>query len=91
MEAFGSTLLVLFAPLFLSGAKREPARPMIAFHAAMELVHPERRQPYQALAPASKMRKADYIRVHQAITAELQELMNNASREFGGRLWGLFD
>ncbi|HEY1033991.1 MAG TPA: hypothetical protein VGE09_03305 [Pseudoxanthomonas sp.] len=96
MHAYGRlarTVLRMRPPRALdlrSAADRWRLR-MIAFDAAMELVHPERRQPYQALARASKMRKADYIRVHQAITAELQELMNNASREFGGRLWGLFD
>lgn len=62
---------------------------MIAFDAAHELVYPERRQPYAALAKATKMRKTDYMRVHQTVTAELQQLMNNARREFAERLWGL--
>lgn len=61
---------------------------VIAFDAAYELVHPEHRQPYAVLAKAAKMRKVEYTRVHQAVTAELQELMNNARREFAGRLWG---
>lgn len=62
---------------------------MIIYDAAHELVHPERRRPYKLLAADAKMRAENYRRAHKVVTAELQELMNNASREFISRLWGV--
>lgn len=61
---------------------------IIVYDAVIELVYPERRQPFRVLAKAAKMRQADYARLHKVVTAELQELMNNARREFTARLWG---
>lgn len=60
---------------------------MIVYDAAQELVHPERRRPYRQLAIDTKMRAANYQRAHKVVTAELQELVNNARREFQTRLW----
>lgn len=61
---------------------------MIVYDALTELVNPEQRRPYRELAKDTKMRAANYTRVHQAVTAELQQLMNEAREEFAKRLWG---
>ena len=61
---------------------------MIVYDALTELVHPEKRRPYRVLAKSTKMRAGEYTRAHKVVTAELQELMNNARREFAARLWG---
>lgn len=61
---------------------------LVIYDAAHELAYPLQRQPYRALAKAAKMRAHDYARLHKTVTAELQQLMNEACREFGYRLWG---
>lgn len=61
---------------------------MIVHDAMTELVDPEARRPYRELAKDTKMRASNYTRVHQTVTAELQQLMNEARAEFQLRLFG---
>lgn len=63
---------------------------VVLYDAAYELVWPERRQPYRALAKAAKMRVSTYRRVHRVATAVLHEAMSEAATELRQRLfrWG---
>lgn len=71
---------------------REPAdrwRLRIATYDAMyELVWPEHRRPYRALAKEAKMRVEAYSACHKVATAVLQEAVNNAREEFRFRVFG---
>ena len=61
---------------------------LVTYHALAELVHPEQRRPFHALAREAKMRKARYITVHRCVTAVLQDALNTGSTEFASALWG---
>ncbi len=60
---------------------------LVIFDAAYELVWPERRQTWAALAKAAKMRRGAYCDVHRAATAVLQAALNDGRRDFHGRLF----
>lgn len=62
---------------------------LVIYDAAHELAYPQLHKPFKVLAKDAKMRAHDYARLHKVITAELQQLMNEACREFGYRLWGM--
>ncbi len=70
---------------------REPADRwrlrLVLYDAAHELVWPERRQPYRALAKSAKMRVATYRKVHRVATAVLHEAMCEAAAELRQRLF----
>lgn len=61
---------------------------MVIYDALLELAHPESRRAYRALAKDTKMRAAEYTRLHKLMTAELQGMMSEARLEFKARLWG---
>ena len=60
---------------------------LVIHDAATELVWPERRRPFGALAVSAKMRKHTYIRVHHCASATLEAALNNGSRDFQRRLF----
>lgn len=60
---------------------------LVIFDAAHELVWPERRQTWAALAKAANMRRGTYCDVHRVATAVLQAALNDGRREFHGRLF----
>jgi hypothetical protein len=71
----------------MSPADRHRLR-IVIFDAALELVWPERRQPFAARARAAKMRKHSYMVVHKCATSALQEALNEARRELNVNLFG---
>jgi len=70
-----------------AGADRYRLR-LVVFDAAHELVHPERRRPYDVGAREAKMRKATYIRTHKLATSVLQQALDEGRQDFRRRLWG---
>jgi len=60
---------------------------LVIFDAAHELVWPERRQTWAALAKAAKMRRTRYCEVHRCATSVLQAALNDGRRDFHGRLF----
>lgn len=60
---------------------------LVIYDAAHELVWPERRQPYAALAKAARMRKGSYILAHKCATSVLQGALNGGRIGFKRALW----
>lgn len=75
-------------PLDLSKPQDRWRLRMVVFDAANELVNPEPVLPFGRLAKEAKMRKGNYIAVHRAATAVLQDALNRARTEFKQRLRG---
>lgn len=62
---------------------------VVIYDALTELARPESRRAYRELAKDTKMRAADYARIHKLITAEIQEMLSDTRSAFKQRLWGV--
>ncbi|MET4572457.1 hypothetical protein ABIA68_001291 [Stenotrophomonas rhizophila] len=60
---------------------------LVIYDAAYELVWPERRQTWAALAKSAKMRKGNYIDVHKCATSVLQAALNGGRLGFRRAMW----
>ena len=74
-------------PLDLSIAFDRWRLRLVIYDATHELVWPEHRQTWAALAKAAKMRRANYCEAHRCATSVLQAALNDGRREFHGRLF----
>jgi hypothetical protein len=74
-------------PLDLSEAADRWRLRIVVYDAAFELVYPEKRKPYAALAKEAKMRRVAYTELHKVTTSILQSALNAGRSSFAAKLF----